>query len=75
MIISETIKPINFNSSTVNEGDRHNLSLIKTMIKQITNRTQWLMDDQIDELLKPYTNDNEKCLVKIDNVFTVKVFN
>lgn len=42
-----------------------------SVMKQIVGQAQWLLDEKLDELLEPITEENQRHLIQIDNVFSV----
>lgn len=46
-----------------------------SVTKQIVDQAQWLLDEKLDELLEPITDENRRHLVQIDNVFSVSCEN
>lgn len=43
------------------------------MTKQIVGQAQWLIDEKLDELMEPISDENQRQLIQIDNVFSVGV--
>lgn len=42
-----------------------------SVTKQIVDHAQWLLDEKLDELLEPISDENQRHLIQIDNVFSV----
>lgn len=48
--------------------------LVRKILKQISDKTGFFLEDRLKEILEPYTED-DKTLVKLDNVFSVSFLN
>lgn len=44
-----------------------------SVTKQIVDQAQWLLDEKLDELLEPISDENQRHLIQIDNVFSVSI--
>lgn len=42
-----------------------------SVTKQIVEQAQWLLDEKLDELMEPITDENRRHLIQIDNIFSV----
>lgn len=45
-------------------------TLVRKILKQVSDKTGFFLEDRLKEILEPYTED-DKTLVKLDNVFSV----
>lgn len=48
------------------------MRLMRHILELIANQSGFLMEEKLDELLKPYSDD-EKTFVRLDNVFSVSL--
>uniref|UniRef100_A0A336MHQ0 CSON001907 protein n=1 Tax=Culicoides sonorensis TaxID=179676 RepID=A0A336MHQ0_CULSO len=62
---TKTITVVTRRESLTND---HTQKLLKQILKKITDKTDFLVEEKVFELLKPYTEE-EKTLVCLDNVF------
>lgn len=44
-----------------------------SVTKQIVGQARWLIDEKLDELLEPISDENQRHLIQIDNVFSVSI--
>lgn len=69
---SALVSPSKLSEASLSIYKASDLAALKNLIEKIASALTWLLDDKLDYLLEPY-HRSEKTLVKIDNIFAVKL--